>query len=485
MTPIWKQIALLQNPAKRKQMMAGLARFFLCLPLVLTPWLWGTTEAWSIRFVEGLCLWAVLCVLVQLAVERRLPTPFPRLHFLLTVVVAGIVVAQWLRPVTMELFAGGMLYRLPEGATRWPFTVAPGVTADWGFRWGTWILFGWALWAHPRNPQEVRSILKVLVWNAVILAVVGITQYLSGTDRLLWLRKPRHLCTLFGPFVYHNNFAAYVNLLFPAAMGLALLPGLRPSRRDLSMDRPNSSAPLAGQIFWSMGAGLILASVSLAYSSSGSIVAGLTLGLVLLDAWLRRRKANHGSEPNEKGSAVKDWRLPVLVLLAGGFLLLGGNLSKVLMRFERAAVDAPGRTLVYEACWYASKTSPAWGYGLGSFTSVYPFYRQAEVRDLYYEYAHSDWVELLLEFGWAGGIPVALWALASVAYPLRERWNRTSPIRRSLGSVLAIGVFGCLIHAAMDFPLKIASIQLTWVALVALGAVGARQFSQSQKPDAS
>ena len=202
-------------------------------------------------------------------------------------------------------------------------------------------------------------------------------------------------------------------------------------------------------------------------------------------ARLRRRKANHGSEPNEKGSAVKDWRLPVLVLLAGGFLLLGGNLSKVLMRFERAAVDAPGRTLVYEACWYASKTSPAWGYGLGSFTSVYPFYRQAEVRDLYYEYAHSDWVELLLEFGWVGSLPIAIWAFAAAAYPLRERWNRTSPIRRSLGSVLAIGILGCLVHAAMDFPLKIASIQLTWVALVALGAVGARQFSQNQKPDAS
>jgi hypothetical protein len=42
--------------------------------------------------------------------------------------------------------------------------------------------------------------------------------------------------------------------------------------------------------------------------------------------------------------------------------------------------------------------------------------------------------------------------------------------------VLAIGILGCLIHAAMDFPLKIASIQLTWVALAALGAVGGRQY---------
>jgi hypothetical protein len=125
--------------------------------------------------------------------------------------------------------------------------VAPAVTADWGFRWATWILFGWALWAHPKNPQEVRSILKALVWNGLILAVIGIVQFLSGTDRLLWLRKPRYLCTLFGPFVYHNNFAAYVNLIFPTAMGLALLPGLRPSRREINLNQANSSGPLAAQ----------------------------------------------------------------------------------------------------------------------------------------------------------------------------------------------------------------------------------------------
>ena len=465
--------------------MRGIARFFLCLPLGLTPWLWGTTEKWSIQFVEGLCLWAVLCVLVQLVVERRLPMPFPRFHFFLTLIAAILVLVQWLHPVKMELFAGGMLYRLPDGATRWPFTVAPAVTGSWGFRWATWVLFGWALWAHPRNPQEVRSILKVLVWNGLILALVGMVQFLSGTDRLLWLRKPRDVCTLFGPFVYHNNFAAYVNLLFPAAMGLALLPGLRPSRREMTLNQANSSTPLAGQIFWSMAAGLILASVSLAYSRSGSIVVALTLTLILVDAWLRRRKPNSGNEPGEKGSAVKDWRLPVMVLLAGGFLLLGGNLSKVLMRFERAATEAPGRTLVYESCWYASRTSPVWGYGLGSFTSIYPYYRQPEIRNLYYEYAHSDWAELLLEFGWGGGLPIAVWALVSVGYPLRERWNRSSPIRRSLGSVLAISILGCLLHATMDFPLKIASIQLTWVALVALGAVGGRQTPHSRKPDAA
>jgi hypothetical protein len=94
-------------------------------------------------------------------------------------------------------------------------------------------------------------------------------------------------------------------------------------------------------------------------------------------------------------------------------------------------------------------------------------------------------VELLLEFGWAGGLPIAGWALVALGYPLRERWNRSSPIRRSLGSVLAIGILGCLIHAAMDFPLKIASIQLTWVALAALGAVGGRQLGTKTKTEDS
>jgi len=466
-------------------MIARLPRFFLCLPLVLAPWLWGATEPWSIRFVEYLCLFAVACVMLQLLLERRWPTPFPRLHLLFTFLGASILGIQLLRPMQLELFAGGMLYRLPEGAMRWPFTVAPAVTADWGFRWATWILFGWALWAHPKDPLEVKAILRVLVWNAVILACVSIVQFLSGTDHLLWIRKPRYLCTLFGPFVYHNNFAAYVNLIFPTALGLVFLPGLRPSRQELStFFSSNNSAPLARQLFWSMGAGLILASVSLAYSRSGSITSALTLVLVLVDAWLRKRKADEAEkeleEKKQKRWAIRKWRLPSLILLLGGFLLLGGNLDKILMRFESTSVDAPGRTLVYQSVWNATHGSPTWGYGLGSFTSVYPFYRQAEIRNIYYEYAHSDWIELLLEFGWVGGLLLGVWAIVCLFYPLRERWQMTSPLRKSLATVLGVGILGCLVHATMDFPLKIASIQLTWVALVALAAVGGRQSAKTR-----
>ena len=91
----------------------------------------------------------------------------------------------------------------------------------------------------------------------------------------------------------------------------------------------------------------------------------------------------------------------------------------------------------------------------------------AAVRD----YAHEDYLQTVLEWGWLG----ALWWTLLVAgglyrairtYARRELFTSKTERHLLLGALL--GVCGTLAHALVDFPLQIPSIRLFFLLLLAL-----------------
>jgi len=76
--------------------------------------------------------------------------------------------------------------------------------------------------ASPQIPARLRRLLWVLCLNGGLLALEGILQRSSGTNKLLWLIVPRLNTTpesQFGPYAYRSNAAQYFNLLWPVALG--------------------------------------------------------------------------------------------------------------------------------------------------------------------------------------------------------------------------------------------------------------------------
>lgn len=70
-------------------------------------------------------------------------------------------------------------------------------------------------------PARLRGLLWVLCLNGAAVAISGILQRLSGTNKLLWLFEPVHAGinrTQFGPFDYYANAAQYLNLLWPTCL---------------------------------------------------------------------------------------------------------------------------------------------------------------------------------------------------------------------------------------------------------------------------
>jgi len=102
------------------------------------------------------------------------------------------------------------------------------------------------------------------------------------------------------------------------------------------------------------------------------------------------------------------------------------------------------------------KERPVFGFGPGNYGLMFEDYRQ-RVKFVRVEtvHPHNEYLELIAEYGWVGGLLV-LWVLLSISVPL-IRFIRTSP--RSYHALPAAALLGALagtaVHGFFDFELHI------------------------------
>jgi O-antigen ligase len=97
---------------------------------------------------------------------------------------------------------------------------------------------------------------------------------------------------------------------------------------------------------------------------------------------------------------------------------------------------------------------PVLGWGLGTFTTVYPQFRSFYTT-LFVNAAHNDYIQALVETGIVGFAAILWFLIAVYREGLRnlESWSRNWS--RTLGLASLIGCTGILVHSAVDFNLQI------------------------------
>lgn len=131
-----------------------------------------------------------------------------------------------------------------------------------------------------------------------------------------------------------------------------------------------------------------------------------------------------------------------------------------------------GRNDIYANARRMAKDYVWWGSGAGTFTSLYQFYMQP--GDIWAAYAHHDWLETRITFGWVG---FTLIAAALVLLFLRSWMGRGLAVIPVLLAFWWLALGGCLVHAIFDFPFQIYSVFFLFVVLssVLLVLTGARR----------
>jgi O-antigen ligase len=339
-----------------------------------------------------------------------------------------------------------------EPPSRRPVSVHPGKTlARTGLLGALSLLFFLVVWWCDRE-SRILCLLKAVTVVGSLVAGLGLLQYLTWNGKIYWVRRVPPAAA-FGPFVNHNHFAGYVEMVIPVAISLVFY--LVETRRRPGAGDDEGRWGKAGLTLFAT----VLLVVSLVLCMSrGGILSMLVSGLVLFTVIWRRI-----------ASMALKWSIAVaLPLLATSLLVwIGADVVKEgLASYSTLGREASFRLRL--VVWEHMARNIAdfrWvGSGLGtfeeSFASVVPAGSASR-----WDKAHNDYLQLLWETGLVGGAIV----LAGTGVFLRRYWW---PALTSSGHSLdlfrvgtCIALLSIALHSLVDFNLQIGANGFLFVLL--------------------
>jgi hypothetical protein len=151
-----------------------------------------------------------------------------------------------------------------------------------------------------------------------------------------------------------------------------------------------------------------------------------------------------------------------VLLLAVGWFLGGAQLAQ---RFETIGNDKmSGREDIYANGPRMVADFAPFGSGAETFPKIYPIYR-ADPKQQWEAYAHDDYLEMRITFGWVG---MGLILSALLLVPLCSQLSSGIPTGRTFHLLWITALGGLMLHARFDPPFQIYSIHFTFMILCAV-----------------
>jgi O-antigen ligase len=436
------------------------ARFHVAAPLLLVvvgaaPWAFGAVEPLYWTAAAAACLAIALPSLVLAALRGapadELPPAARRLAFALPcVALVGLTpIPMALRRVVSPTAAQVLVGADPSSAESWrPISLDPRSTLGAAAVAAACAVVFWIVARAARDERRARALTVWLLACGTALAVFGLVQRLVDYDwqAIYWTVKLPDVATPFGPYVNRNHFAGAMELFAGLAAGAALDAVARGRRVAAAL----------------CGAALAATLVALFATTSRGALVGVGAGAVFLVTASRR-----------SGRArTIGWVLLAVALVAAA-LACFGLLDDLAARIH--LVPSGREKNRFAVQWDALRVfagNPMFGTGAGTFAAAYPpFQTVADAR--FFNDAHSDWAQFLMESGLLGAAFVAMAAReavprfrrAAAAEGPRRRW----PVVGAAAGCLAVcvhGLFETNLHVPANALLFAATLSLAYAAAV-------------------
>ncbi len=259
---------------------------------------------------------------------------------------------------------------------------------------------------------------------------------------------------IFGPFDYHGNAGAFLNLALPAAAWQAATV-LSPVRR----------------VGWRCAVGVMYVAL-FANNSRAALVIGVCLSPL---CWRIMRRGATDVPQSAPPTARRRWTwlgvcVPV-ALLGSGILLINHGL-KPWPRLRRLPSELRQpeypRYMQSRAAWEMAQERPFFGAGVGSYkvlvqtSSIHGYFFAPAFRPgdpfTVLGHTHEDYLQTLVEWGWIG---FGAWTLlVAGAFGRLWRWLRETRFETRTGLAAGTALASVYLHALGDCPLQIPVLQL-------------------------
>ena len=322
-----------------------------------------------------------------------------------------------------------------------------------------------------KTRERKRSLVVFLTIFGFALSLFGLLQYFTWNGNLYWLR-PALVVTegVIGPFVNHNHFAGYLELIIPLPIALIVTGAVSHNR-----------------ILYGFAAVLMSIALAASLSRGGmiSLASGLLFIIVAGIAYSRRKfRAAQAFESDESDFPAKFNKaifinLSAVALMIGavifGTLWIGnGEVIERLTKNEVVSADEKAETFEHSRGWIWKNSmtmfqmNPVYGVGMGAFETAYPNYsRDNKGLSQNIDRAHNDYLQILSDTGLIGGA-IALTFILTLFFVVRRSLRCSDPFRAGLAIGCGSAIFSMMVHSLFDFNLQLPSTALLFLVLIAV-----------------
>lgn len=292
--------------------------------------------------------------------------------------------------------------------------------------------------------------LNAALWFAFVLALVAVfTLLTSPAGKIFWAFEAGSDVPTLGPFVYKNQYAAFVEALLPLAVLRAL------GGRDQT---PDGSAWILNTLI----VAVLFGSVVAGGSRMGAILCVAEIIVIPVIArwrgWIETRTAVGAIA----GSLVAMALLAVIV----GWQPIWARLQEPNPYSLRLDLVKSSIAMMRDRPWTGS--------GLGTWPIAYPAYARFD-DGTFVNQAHNDWLQWAVE----GGVPMLLLMLGVAAYAIRP----------AVRTIWGAGMLAVFVHCLIDYPMQqrpaLAAVFFAMLGAASASYSGAHKISKGSRANAT
>lgn len=459
----------MRTSTKTQRGLQAAARWFVTSAVIVSPWLYGSADAWAYLLVCGLVGAGVIAWLFSGFAASELTFRWPVLGVLLIVLVGYVGLQMAPLPPALVGFLSPYAARTSSGAQQIlneigidqflseelkGLTVPPTLSLSAAGTTRALYLFVAYVGAFLvmlntfRHWHQLRHAATAIVGAGFVMAVIGLIHRFSGSSEIFWFHTPRYGGNVFGPFTNRNHFAAHANMLSGLALGLFLSSRhfremiaseqWRERLAWLSTKRATQTALSAFAIV------LLVGSMFVSMSRGGILSFAASFGLFGVIVSCRQRI----------GARARSGIAAAALLMVAAAIWLGGRELIERMDSLRAVVENPMedyRTIVTLDTLRIFRVCPVFGCGFGAFRHVFSAFQSPSLQYRWL-HAHNDWAQLLAEGGAVGMLlfsaGIMLWAAG-----LRGEYGTARQRVRLFVLGVLVGVGTIAVHSLVDYSL--------------------------------
>ncbi len=424
----------------------------LLLLLIVSPFLYASVSVQATAFVEiviaGMVgLWLLSMITSRKASLVKTGLFIPSILFSLVVCLQIIPLPSsflgMIAPSSLALYEQ-FTGRLALGSF-FPVSIFPDATVASLLKTVSLVALFFLIIHVINTPSKIRMIFNLLISLGVVISIFGIIQtYTYGNQcRVYWFEQECITGLHFGPFIYRNNFAGYILLIIPLALGFALMV-----------------SDIAKKLFYISCALTMSVALIISASRAGLIVFIAVLLCMSMLFLLRNRSGER------RYLLVVLWAIPFMLML-----LFFKEAKQLVERFGGLLGGGGLQGLGHGYPWFdilrIYADFPLLGTGLGTFGSISAHYKSI-ILQYNFTHAHCDLLQLLSEVG-SIGFGCMLWFFIVYLKNLIVVWGK----RKNPSVVLMVmagfsSVLGGLLFGFLDFNFQVTANVLLFVVVMAL-----------------